>query len=173
VKKKILYAILILGALTIAMQLLVGFPLVIVSSEVSVTPTVSDTLKKDDVIEPIKNIDISSGNNSVYILFSRDDFKELPANIPHKKLIKIDEADILKEFQNQFRFSYSGGDMATMESTIFFFNNGNLIFKSKLLIGKERVGLQNQFGWIEAIEPSKLIEIIGKSKPVYSPIVFI
>jgi hypothetical protein len=151
VKKKILYAILILGALTIAMQLLVGFPLVIVSSEVSVTPTVSDTLKKDDVIEPIKNIDISSGN----------------------KLIKIDEADILKEFQNQFRFSYSGGDMATMESTIFFFNNGNLIFKSKLLIGKERVGLQNQFGWIEAIEPSKLIEIIGKSKPVYSPIVFI
>lgn len=63
--------------------------------------------------------------------------------------------------------------MATCESTIFVFNGGKLVFKSTLLISNERVGLQNQYGWIEALEPTKLIDLLGTAKPVYSPIFFL
>lgn len=84
-----------LGLLLGLIQIVVGFPMAFINSEVIDNPIVSDTIKKGDLIEPIMDFDFSKSNNNIYILFSKDDLKELPKNIPHKKIIKIDNPDVL------------------------------------------------------------------------------
>ena len=71
-------------------------------------------------------------------------------------------------------FTYTEGDVATVESGIYFYCDNKLVLESGIVLDKYREGLQSEkFGWIEPIDPFELSNICKQFKRVYWPIVFI
>lgn len=144
-------------------------PFIIVKPDEKI-PFMNKELNVGDTISPLKNIKI----NSVYLVFSRNDIKELPIGISKNKVLMTNEKEILEELSKIFVFKYTGKDLATCESYICIYNSNELIFKSTLSIKDTLWGLQNRsYGWSEAIHNIRLIEILKKFKPCYYPILFL
>jgi hypothetical protein len=172
--KKLGYGLLIIfGIFFLGIYLISGFPLVINQSTVSNTLVSSDSLKKGEIIEPLKNQDFNSNNCSAYLILSKNDLNDLPNSIRRAKVLVNKDRNILQRLKNDFKFVYSGGDMATCESFIYIFINNKLVFKSSIVLEENKVGLQNEYGWIEAQNSRKLIEIMESFEPVYLPVIFL
>lgn len=76
--------------------------------------------------------------------------------------------------KSSWNFKYTGGDMATAESGIYFFKNGKLFFKSGIVFDKSFEGLQSkEYGWLEAINKSSLSESCQKFEQTYWPVIFL
>jgi len=129
---------------------------------------------KGDTVNVLDSLDFSNGVWCSYLIISRSDFGSLDERIPKKECLKLDDIKILKKIQNNWQAIYSGGDIATVQSSIIFLQNGNIKFESGIILDKNLGGLQSKyFGFIEFINEDILLEYFKKYKPVYWPILIL
>src|SRR5574344_219617 len=83
-------------------------------------PNKSIEMKKGDIINPLKSFDFNTGNWAVYLTISRSDFESLPATIRKARCLRTKDMKTLKQMQSEWNFVYTGGDVATVESEIYF-----------------------------------------------------
>ncbi len=137
-------------------------------------PNKSIEMKKGDIINPLKSFDFNTGNWAVYLTISRSDFESLPATIRKARCLRTKDMKTLKQMQSEWNFVYTGGDVATVESEIYFFNNDKLVFKSGIVLNKETIGLQNrEYGYLEPQDSTLIIKSFKEFKKVYLPIIFL
>ncbi len=176
--KKKTYKILgVLGTLFIISYFLLGFPLIVLKPSSSPQLNVDNTsFHKGDTIEPLKQYDFTENNYSVYIVIHRNEVEELPAFIGRKKfslnkVLWTDELTVLKKIQKEFKFTYTGGDIATCQSMIYVYSDNDLIFQSAIVLEENTFGLQNQhFGWTPVLNSHQIISVLKEFKPYYYPI---
>lgn len=165
-KKKIIIAlILILAILYSAYNL----PLMLNSNQGEIV-NLSDTTKIK--FNPIADLDFSKGDNVGYLLFSRQDIKELPKEISKFKLLECRDNKTLENLKDNFWFEKTNGDMATCESEIFLYKNGKLVFHTSIAITNHNMGIQStKTGWADSSNEKELKTTFSKFKPVKRPIV--
>lgn len=131
-------------------------------------------LTKGDTVNPFNKFDLNNGNWSAYIVLSRSDFGNLSPFITKAKCLKTTDIRVLQKMKTEWNFIYKEADVATVESSIYVFNDNKLVFESAIVLDKDRQGLQNPtYGWIEPVKPNALIESCKEFKKVHWPIVFL
>lgn len=170
--KKVILVCFLLFASIWALSLITGCALIIPITKPE--PNKAFELQKGDIINHLKSFDFNTGNWVAYLVISRSDFESLPATIRKARCLKIKDIKVLKQMQSDWNFVYTGGDMATVESEIYFFNNGKLVLKSGIVLNKETIGLQNRdYGYLEPKDSTLIIKSFKEFKKVYLPIIFL
>jgi len=88
--------------------------------------------KRGDVVNPLGRFDFDDGSWDVYLVIGLNDFKDLHPSIKKATCLKTDDIELLRQMKERWFFVYSGGDMATVESSIFFLKMANW-FLSRVL----------------------------------------
>jgi hypothetical protein len=129
--------------------------------------------QKGDTINPLSKFDFSKGKWKVYLIYNWSDTKNNTIN--HKgSAFKTSDVSILNSLKKHWNFKYTGGDMATVESEIYFFSDGVLVFKSGIVVDKDIIGLQNpEFGWLPPINSQTAINPLRQFTRVLSPVIFL
>lgn len=118
----------------------------------------------DSVFNPIENLDLNK-KTVVYLIFSQDDLNSLPKKMGRSKVLFCSDKTILTKLKSVFYFSKLKGDMATCDSQIIIYNDGNKIFQSGILISKNLLGLQNKVtGWSESCHRYVLTDLFSNFK---------
>lgn len=142
------------------------FPVVLFCGRYNVQPV------SQEQFGPLDGIDLDNNKCSVYIVFSRYDKAEIPKMINHHNVIYTADNNVLKAMKRLFTFKMTGGDMTTCESKILVYENDKLKFMSAIVVSDGLLGLQGgNFGWAESINHAESIQLLGKFKPLYSPII--
>lgn len=144
----------------LSIKFTVGFPLVS-ESEIAANG-LTNSFNVGDTIQLLKDKEV----DEIYIWIIKDDYKELPKGYEPSKLKRISDHQLLSQIKSKLNFIYTGGDVATCESKIFFMSKGKVIFKSNLLMSSDRFGLQSKYGWIQSINHDALTKLISKAEPV-------
>jgi hypothetical protein len=127
-------------------------------------------LQKGDTIKPLEKFDFDKGSWVAYLLLNNDK-TNLSSEMPKGKCFKTTNIAVLKQMQSEWKFSYSGGDVATIESSIIIYNDGKKVFESGIAIDENSQGLQSrQFGWLEGLNLTKNCKQFEK---IYSPILIL
>jgi hypothetical protein len=91
--------------------------------------------------------------------------------MPKGQRLKTNDIALLKQMQKEWRFIYTEGDVATVESEIILCHNGKQVFRSGIVLSKARQGLQNrQYGWLEASPNGILTDQCKKFEKIYFPV---
>lgn len=129
--------------------------------------------KQGDTVKPLTNFDFNTGKWKAYIAISRSDYKELNTSLKKVSLLKTTDLNVLNGMKG-WEFKETGGDMATVESMIYIFHDGTLVFKSGIVLGSSNSGLQNsEYGWLTPIDKDAMIKSAKEFKQVYWPIAFL
>ncbi len=145
-----------------------GYPILLNSNQNEIV-NISDTTEVK--FNPINDLDFSTGNNVAYLFFSKEDIKELPEQISKYKILECEDNEVLQNLRSNFWFEKTGGDMATCESKIYLYQNGELVFYASIVLKNNSVGIQSiRTGWANASDEEKLKDIFLKFKPVKRPI---
>ena len=114
-----------------------------------------------------------SSQLSVFIIFTDDDLKQLPHDIPHHKILYSNNDNLIKQLLNASFFN-TGGDLTTVCSKIVICQDRKKIFEAQILLSNENIGLQSsEIGWIEAVNTKTLIKIISRFDIYKYPILII
>lgn len=147
-----------------------GYPLIIniSKSKVQYYPNV----KKGDIIKPLDKFDFNKGEWVAYLFISKNDKNKYVNELFNGSKFKTNDIELLKQMQKHWKFIYTEGDIATVESSIIICNNGKTVFSSSIVLDENAQGLQSRdFGWIEASVPNMLVDQCRQFKRVYSPII--
>lgn len=129
---------------------------------------------KGTKVNPLKSFDFDDGDWAVYVNFDPYDLAGLPSSIPKAIGLKSTDKSLMKHIQRTWRFTYTGSDMATITSAIYFVRNGKLVFDSGIDINAAIEGLQGpEYGWIEPDDKNALSNYVKTFERVYWPIVLI
>jgi hypothetical protein len=129
---------------------------------------------KNEVIPVLEELNFNDGKWDAYLSFSRLDLKELEGIIPKRTCLKLSDIRILMKMKKDWNMVFTGGDIATAESCIFFTKNGEVVFRSEIVVNKYSEGLQSPaFGWIEPVKPGIIMQYCKEFNPVYWPIVIL
>lgn len=103
--------------------------------------------EKGDVIFPFEYINPSETGWKVVVEISGDDLNELSTRVPGTRLSSADPV-ILRKVK-AWRFVYTGGDLATVTSSILIYKDRELVDQQGIVLDKNLVGLQSiKYGWI-------------------------
>lgn len=154
---------------SILIQFTIGFPLVISTSDLK---TNISKYESGDTIQLLENCNFDEGRWSAYIVFNWEDNSKSKMALPFK-VYKTDNIDVLKKMKKEWVFQCTGGDMATIQSEILFFQDGKLIYRSNIVLEKDFEGFQSpQCGWISK-KGSIIYKYCKEFKPVWFPIVIL
>lgn len=118
---------------------------------------------------PLNGIDISK-NCEIYLWMSLDD-QYAKNRLLNGKVFVCEDVKVLKSIKDNFNFISVGGDLATVNSRMYIYQNDKLIFSSSVVVEQGLFGLQSsQFGWVKN---NKLLPLIKKFRRVYTPVVFL
>jgi len=68
----------------------------------------------------------------------------------------------------------TGGDVATVSSSIYVYMDDNLYFKSGIVIDDSFEGLQSkEFGWVRSVSREMMYNYLKYFKPVNSPVLLL
>lgn len=164
----ILVSILILvGSLLI--HLTVGFPLVVGNKESLSIKNYS----KGDTVYLLENCDFDTGDWTAYIVFNRDDSNRDVRALAFK-VYRSDDIQLLKQMKAEWVFDCTGSDIATVQSEILFYQNGELKYRSCIVLDKGFEGFQSpQCGWISSKKEKLLYKYCKQFNPVHWPVVFL
>jgi hypothetical protein len=170
--KRIIIVCVLLVVIVWTLSLITGCSIIITVTKPE--PFKTFEFKKGDIVNPLKSFDFDKGNWVAYLVISRNDFENLHPAIKKAKCLKIKDGKLLKQMQDKWYFVYTGGDVATVESAIYFFKDGKLVFKSCITLDKELIGLQNRdYGWLDPKNSAAIIESCKSFKKLYLPIIFL
>lgn len=167
-KNRILITLLVLAVIPIVLSIS-GYPIVI-SSDTEKCDEVQSL--DDDLINPLKGYDLGNGHWEIYLNPSFSE--EIDERLSSSSLLYTDDLEIINEIKESFDFRVSGGDMATVDSQILFYCDGDLILKYGITLESSSVGLQSKcFGWAKALYKEKLLDLFGEFEKVNLPLVFL
>ena len=125
-------------------------------------------LEKGDTLDLFKEYDFKDGNYSLFIVFSRDELESYP------KILFTNTPSVLTELKEVFKLTYTGGDMATCQSSLFLLQDDKIILNQRFAINKNNVGLQSRkYGWIQFIDKEAILKNLHKLEPTYWPFICI
>ena len=147
-----------------------GYPLVFDFS--NSLPENNLVYQKGDIISPLKDFVFEKGDWTAYIIISNDDKSDFSEKMPQGKVFKTTDKKLLREMQNEWKFTFTGGDISTVTSYIAIYQNGNKVFESGIILDKSSQGLESrQFGYLA--DTDKLLKSCSKFKRVYFPLVIL
>lgn len=115
--------------------------------------------KRGDRVSPLKAFDFSSGDWTIYVEIARDDYHALPPGVTRARCLKTTDRKLMQRMAQTWTFTYTDGDMATVESGIYVVKDGKLLFDSGIVISREGSGLQSaSFGWLEPVDKAAIPE---------------
>ena len=130
--------------------------------------------QRGQIVNPLSDFDFGNGKWTVYLEISPSDFRNLNPLVTKATCLKTSDIQLLREMKKNWNFRYSGGDVATVNSTIYFVKNGRLVFESGIVIDKNMEGLQGEeYGWLEPIGKKALSKSASRFNRVYLPVIFI
>jgi hypothetical protein len=115
--------------------------------------------KKGDVVYPFSYIDPSQKGWKIVIEISGDDLNDLSTRVPGSKLstTKPSVLGLVKEW----KFTYEGGDLATVTSSVLVYRNGTLVDQQGIVLDQKLVGLQSiKYGWISPVDTNQIYRTI-------------
>ena len=125
--------------------------------------------KKGEVVTPLGNLNFDEGDWVAYIHIHYDDFTDLHRSIPKWGLLKSTDIKLFKQMKRDWKFRYSGGDVATVQSQIIFYCNGKGVFESGIVLHDNFQCLQSEkFGCLEGPNLVKSCSQFGKT---YFPVI--
>lgn len=92
-----------------------GFPVVLHHSDNTVFPAAQ---ADETVVNPLKDVDMNDAK--VFLILASDDWSERPEGMPTRRVLVCTDAAVLQQLKDNFSFEISGGDMATVESELWF-----------------------------------------------------
>jgi len=129
-------------------------------------------VSKGDTLNIFKEFDFENGHWKVYVLLDRDDMSDINLEMDRWYSYCQTDVSILKEMQSQWRFVFTGEDLATVTNQLLLIKDGKLMFRSAIVVDKNSMGLQNEkFGWIESIDSNKMAETLKKFRRDYFPVI--
>lgn len=147
-----------------------GNPLIIELSK-GETNLIQSANKFGDTIMPLKELDFKQGNWKAYLLISSSDNTEIIENFKSGGCYQTNNVEILEKLKQKLLVTYTGGDMATVESRFVILKNGKKIFDMGIVLDKYKEGLQSKsYGWLEAKEKTLSNQLILFSK-VHNPFI--
>lgn len=147
-----------------------GYPLIINFSKSNVQNY--PDVQKGDVIKPFDKFDFNKGEWVAYLFISKNDKNKYVNELFNGSKFKTTDIELLKQMQKRWKFIYTEGDIASVESSIIICNNGKTVFSSGIVLDENGQGLQSRdFGWIEASVPNMLVNECRQFKRIYSPII--
>lgn len=133
----------------------------------------NNIISKGDTISLLTNL-TKNENLKIFIELSNEDLLELPDNIPKSKVIYCDDERTTKDLLSNFKFTYTDGDMATCESTIYILVKDSLAYKANIVISNNITGIQDSsLGWLEPVNMKMFNKILMKFKSTLKPIIII
>lgn len=134
----------------------------------------NEKAKPGDVIAVFSKFDFSKGDWKAYIVLSSDDFSDLNPAIPKRSCIKTTDRQLLQQMKKDWRFKVTEGDAGTVASDFYLFNNGELIYKSGIILLKNSQRLQNEeYGEMVPVNSTAIIESCKQFKRVKWPVVLL
>ena len=131
-------------------------------------------LRKGEVFNPLTNLNFRQGKWTAYLIISKDDYNDINPEIPKACCLKTTDKNVLQKIKKEWLFKYNEADLATVESSIRIYKDGQLMFESGIVLDKAIQGLQSQqFGWITPVHSRSMIETCKSFKRVYWPIVIL
>jgi hypothetical protein len=121
--------------------------------------TPDETVAKGDTISPFSYINPKEKGWKVVIEISGDDLDRLSVRVPGRKLATSKPA-VLKRIHD-WKFRSTGGDLATVTSTILVYRHGTLVDQQGIVLDEDMVGLQSiRFGWVEPTDRKEIYKTI-------------
>ena len=153
----------------LALWLLIGgFPIVISQSN-TIFPTEAII---GDTVNPIANID--ENDCKIVLKLANDDKDRLPKVMRKRSVLVCTDPNVIEQIKEHFEFIVTGGDMATVESELWVFSQGNLVLKTGFVIDTFQIGMQNEYtGWTEASDYEALVSLFGLFKPCRQPLILV
>ncbi len=168
-KKKILIGMLSLVVLLFALSLATGITLVIPISEYKAPE--HPGLKKGQIVNPLQRMDFKSGNWVACLVIVPSDYRNLHPAFKKVTCFKSDDLELFERMKKKWNFVYTAGDVATVQSAIFFLKDGKIEFESGIVIDKNWEGLQDgEYGWLEPVEEHALSDHLKHFKRFYWPV---
>jgi len=135
--KKVIYAIVSISTATWILCALFGFTFVYVSNNHD-----AQNLKysEGDTIQVLEELDFSNGDWTSYLIICREDLENLNGLIPKRMCLKLDDKKLFTEIKNEWNMIFTGGDVATVQSSIIFLQNGKIRFNSGIVLDETSEG---------------------------------
>jgi hypothetical protein len=112
-----------------------------------------------EAVYPFAYINPRQKGWKVVIEISGDDLNDLSMKVPGRKL-STTKPNVLKQISG-WKFTYGGGDLATVTSTILVYRNGTLVDQQGIVLDKKIVGLQSiKYGWISPASQDQVYKTI-------------
>jgi hypothetical protein len=123
-------------------------------------------------VAPLAELNFDDGEWSAYILLERNDFREVKGRLP-RNCMRLSDRDELKRLQRELTANATGGDMATVLSSLVFVRNGRVAFATGIVLdGEDLVGLQTRtWGFLKPERRDVRVGFANRFTPFYWPIV--
>lgn len=169
--KVIIAFIILIGMLCFA-SFISGYTLVINlhDEDAGINPI---TPKKGQLFDILDGMDLNEGKWNAYLVLGSDDLSRLPSGIHKRTCLKLSDQVLIKKMKADWKMRVSGGDVATITSSIVFTQNGKVRWESGIDI-TDGEGLQSRmFGWANPVKPGIIRQYAKYFKPVYLPIIIL
>lgn len=164
--KRLIMICLLLCVIYLAVVTIAGYPLVIVRS--SQAANTSLVVTPGDSIKPFQSFDFSQGVWTAYLIFNS------PDNALKGRVFKTEDKVLLTRIKMTWKFAKAQGDMTTAEGEILIYHDGELQFKSGIILDDSLQGLQSaQFGWMEDRPGGNMLAACRQFQKVNFPIVIL
>ncbi len=117
------------------------------------------TFSNGETVHPFSYIKPNEKGWKVVIEISGDDLENGSHNISGRKLSSNASAVLTRI--SQWAFTYEGGDLATVTSSIVVYKDETLVDQHGIVLNNETIGLQSiKYGWITPKNPEEIITTI-------------
>lgn len=169
-KRITIVSIIACGVLLLGIFFIKGYPIVFKSSEMAETKLDYDSAS----FNPLNGCKLNEGDWAVYLILDSDDFEKLTPELKPHKVWKASSLSVLQDIQATWNFRPTGGDMATVTSSLLVVHDGKIIFEAGVVLDQNLYGLQSKkFGWAEPMQKEKFAQSLREFRKVQSPFVFI
>ncbi|MFY8034448.1 MAG: hypothetical protein ACOVMN_08010 [Flexibacteraceae bacterium] len=125
--------------------------------------------KIGDVVRPLGRLDFDKGVWVAYIYIHYEDYSDLHRSIPKWGLLKSTDIKLFKQMKRDWKFRYTGSDVATVQSQIIFYCDGKRVFESGICLDDYLQCLQSRY--FGCIKGPNLVKSCRQFEKTYFPVI--